>query len=597
MLSRTADHLFWMSRYTERAENTARMLDVNYQTSLLPQSAAVAQVGWQGLLSISELLPAYAAQHGEITPQRVMEFMVKDEDNPSSIVSCLKAARENARAVRGSLTTEAWETQNQTWLEVNRMLKAGQFERDPGQFFEWVKFRSHLSRGVTVGTMLMDEALHFMRLGTFLERADNTARLVDVKFHAVQSDFFGAATEQDQEYDFYHWSAILRSVSGFEIYRKVYRDVIKPERVADLLILRPDMPRSLHASMNEVLATWKWWPTTSRRDHPPRRQAARRPEMGPHRRDPGHRAACVPDAVPGPGERAGRAHQPRLPDPCIGVSAAGMTPQEQAAALLAGGRCHEARPVRPEPARLSPHRLDARHGPGAGLRRRGRRLGCGGLAERCLPRGPGRPGPGPPPGRAAAEPAAARAGAAGVRAAVPPAFNARDRATLLHYGFCLEHTGDLDGAVRLYREAIAQEPDFMEAHVDLAGVLWRVEDHAGALAHAQRAVEIAPQHPYAVRILGTALLHLNRLDEAQAQLRRALQNCSRAFPGGGGPGVGAAAGRQLEAGWAQYSAAGTTPCAWRARAFTTPRWNGRARSASRSKANASSCMPSRAWAM
>src|SRR6478736_5329320 len=103
--------------------------------------------------------------------------------------------------------------------------------------------------------MLMDEALHFMRLGTFLERADNTARLVDVKFHAVQSDFFGAATEQDQEYDFYHWSAILRSVSGFEIYRKVYRDVIKPERVADLLILRPDMPRSLHASMIEVVAT------------------------------------------------------------------------------------------------------------------------------------------------------------------------------------------------------------------------------------------------------------------------------------------------------------------------------------------------------
>jgi uncharacterized alpha-E superfamily protein len=93
-----------------------------------------------------------------------------------------------------------------------------------------------------------------MRLGTFLERADNTARLVDVKFHALQSDFFGTATEQDQEYDFYHWSAILRSVSGFEIYRKVYRDVIKPERVADLLILRPDMPRSLHASLNEVVS-------------------------------------------------------------------------------------------------------------------------------------------------------------------------------------------------------------------------------------------------------------------------------------------------------------------------------------------------------
>ncbi len=253
MLSRTADHLFWMSRYTERAENTARMLDVNYQTSLLPQSAAVAQVGWEGLLSISELMPAYHEQYGAITPRKVLDFMVRDESNPSSIVSCLRAARENARAVRGALTTELWETQNQTWLELTRMLKGREFERDPGQFFEWVKFRSHLSRGVAIGTMLQDEAFHFYRMGTFLERADNTARLLDVKFHAVHSDFFGAASELDQEYDFYHWSAILRSVSGFEVYRKVYRDVIKPERVAELLILRADMPRSLAASLNEVV--------------------------------------------------------------------------------------------------------------------------------------------------------------------------------------------------------------------------------------------------------------------------------------------------------------------------------------------------------
>jgi uncharacterized alpha-E superfamily protein len=253
MLSRTADHLFWMSRYTERAENTARMLDVNYQTSLLPQSDAVAQMGWQGLLSISELTGAYTKQYDTVNARDVMDFMVKDESNPSSIVSCLGAARENARAVRGALTTEVWETQNQTWLEVKRMIKSSEFDADPSQFFEWVKFRSHLSRGVTVGTMLMDEALHFMRLGTFLERADNTARLVDVKFHAVQSDFYGVANERDQEYDFYHWSAILRSVSAFEVYRKVYRDVIRPERVAELLILKPDMPRSLHASLNEVV--------------------------------------------------------------------------------------------------------------------------------------------------------------------------------------------------------------------------------------------------------------------------------------------------------------------------------------------------------
>jgi uncharacterized alpha-E superfamily protein len=253
MLSRTADHVFWMSRYTERAENTARMLDVNYQTSLLPQSTAVAELGWQGLLKISELLPAYQALYGEVTPQRVLQFMVKEEHNPSSIISCLRAARENARAVRGTLTTEVWETQNQTWLELNRLLATDMLERDPGQFFEWVKFRSHLSRGVTVGTMLVDEALHFMRLGTFLERGDNTARLLDVKFNAVDSDFYGLASDQDQEYDFYHWSAILRSVSGFEIYRRVYRNVIQPDRVAELLVLRPDIPRSLLSCMNEVV--------------------------------------------------------------------------------------------------------------------------------------------------------------------------------------------------------------------------------------------------------------------------------------------------------------------------------------------------------
>ncbi len=253
MLSRTADHLYWMARYTERAENTARMLDVNVETAMLPQSAAVSQVGWEGMLSISELLPLYAQKHGAIEPEKVLQFMVSDDGNPSSIAACLRAARENARAVRGTLTTEFWETHNQTWLELKRLLAARQHEADPTAFFEWVKFRSHLSRGVTIGTMLQDEAFYFVRLGTFLERMDNTARLLDVKFHAVNSDFFGAANEEDQEYDFYHWSAILRSVSAFEIYRKVYRNVIKPECVVELLILRHDMPRSLRACVDSVV--------------------------------------------------------------------------------------------------------------------------------------------------------------------------------------------------------------------------------------------------------------------------------------------------------------------------------------------------------
>ncbi|MGL6108705.1 MAG: alpha-E domain-containing protein [Rubrivivax sp.] len=258
MLSRTADHLFWMARYMERAENTARMLDVNYQTSLLPQSADATEQGWRGLLSISELTPSYQQRYSEVNARDVMDFMVRDESNPSSILACLRAARENARAVRGTLTTEVWETQNQTWLEFNRLLREGAFARDPGSFFEWVKFRSHLSRGVTVGTMLQDDSLHFLRIGTFLERGDNTARLLDVKFHALAGEFFGAGhVKESQEVDFYHWSAILRSVSGFEIYRKVYRNVIRPELVAELLILRPDMPRSLAACVNELMANLK----------------------------------------------------------------------------------------------------------------------------------------------------------------------------------------------------------------------------------------------------------------------------------------------------------------------------------------------------
>ena len=246
MLSRTADHLYWMARYTERAENTARMLDVNWQMSLLPQSERLVQRSWRAMLDISELTGRYLDRHPRVTADSVLDFMVRDPANPSSIMSCLRLARENARAVRGSLTTEVWETQNSTWLELSRLLEGGQHVRDPSQFFEWVKFRSHLARGVMAGTMLKDEALHFARIGTVLERADNTARILDVRFY--ESD----EADHESHREFYHWTAILRSVSAFEIYRRVYRDVVTPERVAELLILRDDMPRSLAASMREL---------------------------------------------------------------------------------------------------------------------------------------------------------------------------------------------------------------------------------------------------------------------------------------------------------------------------------------------------------
>ena len=256
MLSRTADHIFWMARYTERAENTARMLDVSLHASLLPQSEASTELLWRGMLGISELQSQYDAKFDELDPRSVMAFMACDPTNPSSIHACLNAARENARAVRGALTTEVWETINAAWLEMSAKMR--EMERDPAQFFEWVKHRSHLSRGVIIGTMLRDEALYFAGLGTFLERADNTARILDVRYHALASRSEGGvrtrSENQDQAHmDFYHWASVLRSVSAFEIYRKVYSESITPARVAELLMLRPDMPRSLMSCINEVV--------------------------------------------------------------------------------------------------------------------------------------------------------------------------------------------------------------------------------------------------------------------------------------------------------------------------------------------------------
>lgn len=252
MLSRTADHLFWLARYIERAENTARMLDIAYQTTLQPQSADECEQTWRSLLSISELNALHASGYEAVDGRSVMKFFVADENNLSSIFNCLRAVRENARAVRGALTTEVWETSNQTWLEFCRLLR-GDWQRDPSALFEWVKYRSHLSRGVTVGTMLQDEAFHFIRIGSFLERADNTARLLDVKFY----DEGEGPLERDVARDFYYWSAVLRSVSGFEIYRKVYSNVIQPEKVAELLILRADMPRSLAHCITRMHANLK----------------------------------------------------------------------------------------------------------------------------------------------------------------------------------------------------------------------------------------------------------------------------------------------------------------------------------------------------
>lgn len=247
MLSRTADHLFWMSRYIERAENLARLLDVTWQMSMVPQSEEAANQNWNAIIVLNSLEEAFATKYSVVNGENVLKFMVSDPDNYSSIHSCLRLARENAHAVRGTLTTEMWETLNYTWLEARdrsfeQLLSAG-----ISDYFEWVKVRSSLSRGTTLGTLLQDEAYNFIRIGTLLERADNTARILDVKYHVLRPQGDEGAT------DFYEWGALLRSVSAFEVYRKVYRDAITPDRVAELLILNKDMPRSLHFCMNSVI--------------------------------------------------------------------------------------------------------------------------------------------------------------------------------------------------------------------------------------------------------------------------------------------------------------------------------------------------------
>lgn len=248
MLSRTADHLFWMARYMERAENTARILDVTYQLTLLPRNGEDVDNMWSGMLKVMELQDAFKARHSSFSTEAVLDFMIFDRDNPGSIYRCLRATRENAHAVRGTLTSEMWETTNGTWLKMRDFSPAKMLEAGPGDFFEWVKYRSHMSRGVTIGTMLQDEALRFIRLGTFLERADNTARILEVKY----LNLLPGSDEEVQSADYYQWSALLRSVSAFEVYRRVYRDQINPLRVAELLILRADMPRSLARCMKEV---------------------------------------------------------------------------------------------------------------------------------------------------------------------------------------------------------------------------------------------------------------------------------------------------------------------------------------------------------
>lgn len=231
----------------ERAENMARILGVASNMVLFGTKETREQ-NLLAPLTITDSAERYFTLKKPVAFQGLVDFLALDQDNPSSIYSCLRWARENAHAVRWQITSEMWETLNTTWLEMKRVRRADLAGAGAAKFFDWVKDRSHLFRGVTYGTILRGDAFNFSRLGTFLERADNTARILDVKYHVLLptvKDVGGAL-------DYYQWTALLRSVSAFETYRTLYRDQILPIKVAQLLILEPRMPRSLAACFDQI---------------------------------------------------------------------------------------------------------------------------------------------------------------------------------------------------------------------------------------------------------------------------------------------------------------------------------------------------------
>ena len=207
MLSRTADCLFWLGRYSERAGNVARGLAATLRMAMLAQPLS-AEDEWRALLIATGCEPGFRVKHPAVTPDAVIHWLTLDLDNPSGIAACVEAARRNARTVRTALTVDMWEAINDTWIEFRRLDPAiTQGDRLPG-FLDWVKSRALLFNGAATDTMLRDDAWRFVHLGTMLERADNTARLLDVR-HAAFDTAPGADAAQ-----YAQWQAVLRSVAA-----------------------------------------------------------------------------------------------------------------------------------------------------------------------------------------------------------------------------------------------------------------------------------------------------------------------------------------------------------------------------------------------
>ena len=248
MLGRTAAELFWMSRYVERAENMARLLEVGYRISLMPGAVEGHRDEWKSTLASAACLQNYFEKHKEIDGSRVVNFLLFDEDNTSSIKSSLRAARNNARAVRTALTRDVWESLNSTWNELSQIRPEDITSDRLPSFLEWVKQKAMAFRGAVLGTMLRNDPYYFSQLGNFIERADNTARILDVKYYILLPRPSDVGSELDSQ----QWAQILRSVSAHGSYRWFYKDSrFKPWLISEFLILKDEMPRSL-------LFTYNW---------------------------------------------------------------------------------------------------------------------------------------------------------------------------------------------------------------------------------------------------------------------------------------------------------------------------------------------------
>src|SRR3974377_1560472 len=282
MVSRTADNLYWLSRYMERAEYLARILDSTQRLSKLPLAYAGTSNEWESALLSAGCATAFYHVNAEANETTVSDFLGFPPDNPSSIRSCLELARTNARAVRTALTMEMWDAINGTWLELKNFGKGVSAGEGFFRFLRWVRESSLLYDGSAYRTMLRNDAYWFSRLGVYIERADNTARILDVKYHLLLPD----NERIGGPLDYFQWAAILRSVSALTSFRLVYRESVKPWLCADLLILRDEMPRSLAACYEAIVRNLDSIAGAYGRQGPAQRQARGiRPRLPKRRMD------------------------------------------------------------------------------------------------------------------------------------------------------------------------------------------------------------------------------------------------------------------------------------------------------------------------